>query len=122
VIDLRDSHPLLLGNLREQPLDEILAAAEVNTVLHAIRVWGPGRICQLLEERGFGERLPRRFIKDGICHLCHEVMANAQLREPLAGLARDLPLMRKTAYARQFYFGETAMVEALAAKGLLDAV
>jgi hypothetical protein len=29
-------------------------------------------------------------------------------------------LLRKTAYARQFYFGETAMVEALAGKGLLD--
>jgi hypothetical protein len=46
-------------------------------------------------------------------------MANPDLREALAGLAQDLPLLRKTAYARQFYFGESAMLEALDAKGLL---
>lgn len=120
VIDLRGAHPLLLGNLREQPLEEILSAAEINVVLHVIRVWGPGRLCQILEERGFGDKLPRCYVRDSICSLCHAVMANPDLREALAGLAQDLSLLRKTAYARQFYFGETAMVEALASKGLLD--
>ena len=119
VIDLRGAHPLLLGNLREQPIEEILCAAEINVVLHVIRVWGPGRLCQILEERGFGDKLPRSYVKDSICSLCHAVMANPDLREALAGLAQDLPLLRKTAYARQFYFGETAMLEALDAKGLL---
>jgi len=106
VIDLRCSHPLLLGNLREEPLDRILDAAEMNLVLHVLRVWGPERLLRLLEERGFGGSLPQRFVKNSICNLCYSIMSDSTLVAALADLDRDPELVQKTAYARQYYLDE----------------
>jgi MoaA/NifB/PqqE/SkfB family radical SAM enzyme len=113
VIDLHTEHPLLLGNLREESLERILDAAEMNAVLHIVRVWGPRRLLEMLEERGFGGRLPRRFVEGSICNLCYSIMSAEGLREGLADLGRDSQLMQKIAYARQYYLSETTMVEAI---------
>jgi MoaA/NifB/PqqE/SkfB family radical SAM enzyme len=120
VIDLHVRHPLLLGNLREQALARILDAAEMNVALHIIRVWGPAKLYEMLDERGFGGRLPRRFVKDSICNLCYSIMSDEGLREAVADLERDSRLAQKTAYARQYYLSETTMVEAMDCAGLLD--
>jgi hypothetical protein len=120
VIDLRARHPLLLGNLREESLESILDAAEMNAVLQIVRVWGPGKLYEMIEERGFGSRLPRQFVKGSICNLCYSIMSDDGLREALADLRRDSRLAQKTAYARQYYLNETTMVEAMESAGLLD--
>jgi MoaA/NifB/PqqE/SkfB family radical SAM enzyme len=111
VIDLAGEHPLMLGNLRNKPLAAIMEEAEMNPVLHILRVWGPGRLCEILEEKGLGGRLPRRFIKDSICDLCSSIMGDPGLREALNGLAGESELMTKIAWAREYYLGETTMIE-----------
>jgi hypothetical protein len=42
------------------------------------------------------------------------------LREALNGLTRDSGLMWKIAWARQYYLGETTMIEMLQSAGLLE--
>jgi MoaA/NifB/PqqE/SkfB family radical SAM enzyme len=113
VIDLHGDHLLLLGNLKERPLAKILDEAEQNLVLHIIRVWGPGKLLAFLQERGYGDRLPRRYVKDSICNLCYALMSDPGLCRAMDELARDAGLREKTAYARGFYLRETEMIERL---------
>jgi len=81
-------------------LAQILDDAELNPVLHILRVWGPGKLYGLLEAKGLGTRLPRSFIKDNHCHLCYTLLNDAVLRAALAALANDAALyggrVRKT--------------------------
>ena len=111
VIDLHGNHPLLLGNLKARPLSAILDEGEQNLALHIIRVWGPGKLLALLEERGHGDSLPRRYVKDSICNLCHALMSDPGLCRAMEELARDADLRAKTAYARGYYLRETEMIE-----------
>lgn len=113
VITLGCSHPLLLGNLRESSLDAILDRAEVNPVLHAIRVWGPRKLIAMVNEAGLGEHLPRTYIKDSMCNACYALMSNHAIRQFLAECAGDPLFLRRVAYARQYYLNETKMVELL---------
>ena len=112
VIDLRTDHPLLLGNLRETPLAELLDKAELNPVLHLLRIWGPGRLLSLLEAKGYGARLPRQFVVNGICNLCYSLMADEILCGAMRELSSDEELTEKTAYARLYYLNESRMLEA----------
>jgi MoaA/NifB/PqqE/SkfB family radical SAM enzyme len=120
VVDLCNGHPLLLGNLREKSLDYILDKAEMNPILHILRVWGPGRLYEILQEKGYGSRLPRQFIKDSICNLCYSMIADDSLHAALNDLARDNQLKQKIAFGRQYYLSETAMVDMMESEGLLD--
>jgi MoaA/NifB/PqqE/SkfB family radical SAM enzyme len=113
VIDLKTCHPLLLGNLKEKPLAEMLDAAEVNLVVHLLRVWGPGRLLALLEEKGYGAKLPRLFVKNGMCNLCYSLMSDPELCAAMGELTQDTELMQKTAYARLYYLNETTMLEGM---------
>ena len=113
VIDLHTPHPLLLGNLREEPLAEILDAAEVNPVLHFLRVWGPGRLLGLLKEKGYASKLPRLFIQNGMCNLCYTLMSDNELCATMAELMHDPELQEKMAYARLYYLDEATMLNRL---------
>jgi hypothetical protein len=112
VIDIDAEHPLLLGNLRRQTLQQILDDAESNPVLHILRVWGPGRLCEILEARGLGHRLPTSYIRGSLCNLCYTLLQDPVLREALAGLSQDADLLQKTAWAREFYLAENTPVAA----------
>jgi hypothetical protein len=75
--------------VRKQPLAEILEAAELNPVLHLLRVWGPGKLLALLTDKGYGARLPKRFVVNGTCHLCYTLMADEVLCAAMRELAAD---------------------------------
>jgi organic radical activating enzyme len=113
VIDLDSPHPLVLGNLRENPLGEILEKAQSNTILHAIRAWGPKKLIPLIQDAGLDHLLPERYIKDSVCDACYNLMANARIVEFLNELAEDSEFRRTVAYARAYYLQEPEMVECL---------
>ena len=52
VLTLPPDHPLFLGDLRKETLPEILDRAELNPVLHIIRVWGPQKLIPHLKQHG----------------------------------------------------------------------
>jgi hypothetical protein len=104
-------HPLLLGKLRDRPLGEILDAAERNTALHMIRVWGPGRLLKMLAEAGEKQCLPKRYTKHGCCDLCHSLASNPDLLTRLLELTSDTALAEKVAYGRLYYLNEEFLLQ-----------
>jgi MoaA/NifB/PqqE/SkfB family radical SAM enzyme len=117
LVTLSSPHPLALGSLREQPLAEILDAAETNPILHAIRIWGPSRLVDLAQEAGLGHRLPGAYVKNSICHACYHLMTEPGMVEFLSHLADDGAFREEVAYARVYYLHETRMVELLGLAG-----
>ncbi len=109
VFDLRDDHPLLLGNLFEKSLEEILDAAEMNPVLHFIRTWGPSALYAILKENGYEHDVPRTFVAGSICTLCKELMASPALRAGITGLLHDTDFIEAVAYGRSHYLNEQEM-------------
>jgi organic radical activating enzyme len=113
VIDIDIPHPLMLGNLRDRCLDEILDDAELNPILHAIRIWGPRKLISILRESGLVEHLPDVYVKDSVCNACYNLMSNSKITEFLTQLAKDSEFAQKVAYGRAYYLNETRMAELL---------
>ena len=110
IIDIKGTSPLYLGNIREQSLDEILNRAEVNPILHAIRIWGPRTLIQVITEMNGEDLLPDEYIKDSICDVCYRLFSSPQLMELFEQIAVDEEFIRKVAYGRVFYLKEEQMV------------
>jgi len=111
VIDIKFAHPLLLGNLNNKSLEEILDLSEINTIYHAIRIWGPRKIISMIKEAGLGKNLPTKYIKNSICYACYSLMANTEIENFLESLANEPEFRRKVAYARLYYLRENRMFE-----------
>ena len=109
IIDLKTPHPLRLGNLMQNSIEEILDQAESNVVLHAIRIWGPKFLINLVREAGLESELPEKYISGSVCHACYELMANPKIVDFLMNLQNDSDLTHKVAYARIFYLNEPEM-------------
>ena len=118
VLKLDTEHPLVLGNLRDNSLAEILDRAELNTALHAIRIWGPHTILSLLKERYNDLSLPAEFIANCNCDVCYRLFKDERILELLNEIqAKDEEFRQQIAYGRLFYLNETRMLEALGLTG-----
>jgi MoaA/NifB/PqqE/SkfB family radical SAM enzyme len=113
IIDLKSQHSLVLGNLRELSLNEILDKAEMNPILHAIRVWGPRKLISILEEVGMKKELPDEYIRDSICNTCYALLSNEKINIHLKKFCTTEEFIEKVAYARVYYLKETSMLESL---------
>lgn len=112
-IVLPDFNPLHLGNLKKNSLDEILNQAEKNTILHAIRTFGPSSLVEQLKEKGYGELLPDSFQTDSICDICNQLFTSRKICFALEEVASDEFFSKKVAYGRYYYLQEPQMLEAL---------
>lgn len=74
----RRTPPLVLGSLRDVGLPALTRAAESDVLRHAIRVFGPKYLADLVVSRGEGGRLAARYPAD-ICALCHDVLRQPEL-------------------------------------------
>ena len=110
LIALPTHHPLVLGNLRQQPLREILDKAEGNAILHGLRVWGPARLVSMIEESEAKSELPDRYVDDVVCDPCYRIMSNGKLAQWAERLAADPEYMRTVAYGRAYFLNETDML------------
>jgi hypothetical protein len=102
---LRPPHPLLLGNVGETPLGALLARAEDNVFLHAMRALGPGAIIRALDD---GEPRAQDPTDDGygICSLCYAMAADATLLDRVLNLVSSTAFRERTAAARLRILGE----------------
>ena len=113
VFSLTSQNPLFLGNVREESLQSILDRAEVNPLLHVVRVWGPQKLVALLKEHGYGELLPKEYIENCICDGCYKLLSDKRIASALQDLLKSKEILRIIAYARVFYFSEDRMVTQL---------
>ncbi|RQW88006.1 MAG: radical SAM protein [Geobacter sp.] len=114
LINLAFDHHLVLGNLRDASLDDILNRAQLNPILHTIRIWGPHRLLQLLERKA-GTVLLNQFLENNVCDICHRIFANQKIQHLIESLAVDREFIQMIAYARAFYLKENEMLELLSA-------
>ena len=113
IIILPSPHPLFLGDLRHEKLQEILDRAEMNPVIHIIRAWGPHKLISLLKEHGFVELLPKKYIENCICDICYKLLSEKRIVDALDEILQNEKIRHTTAYARVYYLKETKMVEIL---------
>ena len=113
LITLKNQHPLVLGSLREKDLKTILDEAQLNPILHAIRIWGPRKLISVLKEKGLGEYLPDRYIKDSACDACYSLFSNEKITEFLFQFKDDADFKQYVAYARVHYLSEKEMINHL---------
>jgi len=106
-------HPLHLGNLKQHPLPDLLQRAEKNSILHAIRVFGPSSLVELLRDKGYGHLLPPSFQTDSICDICHKLFSSGEICAALEEVAADDLFTKKVAYGRYYYLHEPEMMEML---------
>jgi MoaA/NifB/PqqE/SkfB family radical SAM enzyme len=110
LINLSFDHHLVLGNLREDTLENILNRAQVNPILHAIRIWGPHRLLELLE-RKTETKLLDQFIENNICDICYRLFSSRECKKLIESFAVDREFIQMIAYARAFYLRENEMLE-----------
>ncbi len=113
IFELEEDNPMMVGNLFEISLKEVLDAMEINPVLHFIRTWGPAKLYTMLEENGFGNLLPKQFVKDDVCILCKNLISEPKVRAAITELFCDKDLVETVAYGREHYLEENEMVNKL---------
>lgn len=93
---------------------EILDRAELNSVLHAIRIWGPQKIISLLiKDHGKEKLLSEKYISDCVCDVCYKMFRKDGILDFLAVLQKDEEFQKKVAYGRLYYLYERKMLEEL---------
>ncbi len=114
----RKNPPLRLGNLASDSFVTITQAAEQNPLLHALRLWGPRRLADMVREHGMGGKLKGTYPQGDICALCDDLLSQPDLVAVLQR-ALDTPEVRaEIALGRLLRFGETAPLEREAATHL----
>jgi len=113
LLTLPPMHPLFLGNVGREPLSAILDRAELNPILHTIRVWGPHKLVALLKENGYDALLPREYISNAGCDACYKLLSDVRIVTALQAIFCDEELTRTVAYGRIHYLKETAMADQL---------
>jgi organic radical activating enzyme len=112
-VALPPTHPMLLGDLRQESLETILDRSESNPYVHAMRLWGPYGLSSILREHGFGNLLPKEYIKDCPCDACFKIFTNRQLVKALDAIMCNDEMLKLIAYGRAVYLDEPAMAQCL---------
>jgi hypothetical protein len=106
-------HPMLLGDLRQESLETILDRSENNPYVHAMRLWGPYGFYVILKEHGFGNLLPKEYIKDCPCDACFKLFTNRRLVKALDAIMWEDEMLKLIACGRAAYLDEPAMAQHL---------
>lgn len=113
IVGIKSYHPLLLGNLYEVSLSDILTQAELNSILHAIRVWGPYKLIDMIKDAGLGDCLPKKYVAGSICCTCYDLLRQQKLKAFFRHLKQDKEFLATVAYGRVYYLQEKCMAEML---------
>jgi organic radical activating enzyme len=112
-VALPPTHPMLLGDLRQDSLETILDRSESNPYLHAMRLWGPYGFSVILMEHGFGHLLPKEYIKDCPCDACFKLFTDRRLVKALDAIMLDDEMLKLVAIGRAAYLDEPALAQSL---------
>ena len=110
-------HPLLLGNIHKQMLSDIIMAANLNPIVHALRVWGPIELLRLVKRQAIKEAIvldlpaSNEFIE--MCSLCKFICTNQIYTDLLLKAVNNSKIYREIATARLIELGEIAMMSNL---------
>lgn len=106
-------NPLLLGDLRKETVNDLLERAELNPILHILRLWGPRKLVSLLKESEIKNSLPYRYDQLGICPTCIRLMSDQSLVNEMWRTFTTKEYLNYIAYGRVYYLHEARMLELL---------
>ncbi len=110
LLALKNHHPLVLGNLREESLEDILERAERNPIIHTLRLWGPKKLVSMIEQSELKSELPKNYLEKTFCDPCYRIMSNPKLVEWLEQFAKRPGFQQAVAHGRAYHFNETEML------------
>ena len=110
LLALKNHHPLVLGNLREESMASILDRAERNSIVHALRLWGPKKLVALIEQSELKAELPKNYLKESFCDPCYKIMSNPKLVEWLEQYSKRPSFLQAVAHGRAYHFNEPQML------------
>jgi organic radical activating enzyme len=109
-----DDHPLLLGNIYNQSLEEIKNAADINPVIHALRLWGPSELVHLVQEQAKKDGClfipPLKDEVHNLCSLCKYIVNNQNYIKMLMHAIQDPDVLHEIAVGRLMELGEVSMI------------
>ena len=70
LFNVKNSHPLYLGDIFHNSIREIYENASRNALFQHIRLWGFSELIPLIKNSEYSDRLPDSFIEDYPCHIC----------------------------------------------------
>jgi hypothetical protein len=110
IVGIKSSHPLILGNLYKESLKDILIRAELNSILHAIRIWGPYKLIDMINVKGLGDCLSKKYVSGSICCTCYDLFFDLPQKEEIKNffdnLKQDKEFQETVAYGRAYYLQE----------------
>ena len=112
-VALPPTHPMVLGDLRQESLEIILDRSESNPYVHAMRLWGPYGFSVILKEHGFGNLLPLEYIKDCPCDACFKLFTDRRVVKALDAIMCDDEMLKLIACGRATYLEEPALAQRL---------
>ena len=112
-VALPPSHPMVLGDLRQESLETILDRSESNPYVQAMRLWGPYGLSVILREHGFGNLLPGEYIKDCPCDACFKLFTDRRVVKALDAIMCDDEMLKLIACGRAVYLDEPALAQRL---------
>jgi len=112
-VALPPTHPMVLGDLRQESLETILDRSESNPYVHAMRLWGPYGLFVILKEHGFGNLLPGEYIKDSPCDACLKLFTDRRLVKAMDAIMCDDEMLKLIACGRAAYLDEPALAQRL---------
>lgn len=102
-------HPLHLGNVFEQPVDRVLRAGDENPIVHAIRLWGPWWLLEVVQKQAGREGVSLAPLPSAsVCSVCEYL--NADEARLLRRVIRNPEVLRAIAVGRFLSFGEPSML------------
>ena len=117
---LTTNHPLAWGSLRENTLAEILDRAESDPIFHALRIWGPHKLVEMLKADGKSSWLPEQYMSGSVCDICYKLFRDERILGYLDDLREDREFTEKVAYGRLYYLNESRMLEMLGVEAVED--
>jgi hypothetical protein len=103
-----EGHPLILGNLNHDPLSSIVKRAQINLLLHFLRLHGPSTLYHI----GVGEDLEKKAFENH-CEVCLKVLSDQNILKKIWKHLNQPSIRREIALNRFFQFGEPELFLAL---------
>jgi pyruvate-formate lyase-activating enzyme len=96
--------PYHLGNAHSDSFQTIKERVEGDTIMQALRVWGPRELVRILTEHGYPPRLKQNY--DGVCFLCRDLLCDPAAVNLLREKLNEPMIKNQIRLSRMLQYGE----------------
>lgn len=113
LLELKDQHPMVLGNVYEDSLKQIYNNIQYNALFHYIRLWGLKDLVSLIENSELKYRLPKHYIQNDPCTACCYLFSDVYISKFLNELSKTLAFRFKVAAGMSYYLDDDKMLNSI---------